>query len=443
MASLIVKPHKWPRYVASKALNAMVHMPAAPSWIQSLATRFDYAKEVEHPLLNSAVAATVYWAARAWTEAPLELWDRDESGEQAIVEGSDIARLVRRPNRAHSGSLLWHFSVIDLFVTGNAYWLKVRSQAGKVVQLWPVPSAFIEPQGHSNTSEEFITHYEYMTGTDPKDIDPEDVVHIRYGIDPDNMRKGLGPLGSLLREIFTDEEASNFSAALLRNFGMPGYMITPEDGTDLPKDKRDALRKRWGEEFGGDNRGRLMVGSGRVKLEKVSFSPQEMDLGRLRQIPEERITAVLGIPAAVVGLGTGLEQTKVGATMAELRELAWENCIIPLMRMVAEQLEVQLLEDFAPADSQVLNFDLRHVRVLQDDQDKLITRLDTAVKSGWLKVNDAQAAAGFPADDTQDGYLRNTLVFQLVRSGEDVKPPEQAEAEAAEGAEADFEEVSV
>ncbi len=264
-------------------------------------------------------------------------------------------------------------------------------------------------------------------------------MHLRYGIDPDNMRKGLGPLGSLLREIYTDEEASNFSAALLRNFGVPGYMVTPEDGHTLSPEQRREFGKRWSQEFGGDNRGRMMIGTGRVKVEKISLTPAEMDLGRLRQIPEERITAVLGIPAAVVGLGTGLEQTKVGATMAELRELAWENCIIPLMRMVAEQLEVQLLEDFRPQASQVINFDLRHVRVLQEDQDKLITRLGVAVKEGWLKVNDAQAAAGFPVDETQDGYLRNTLVFQLVHSGEEVKPPEQVEIEAGEGAEEDFE----
>lgn len=431
---------KWydPRLWTAKALDGMRHMPAGISWIRMPGTKFDYGKEVEHPLLNSAVAATVFWAARAFTEAPLELWERDESAELSIVEAAEVSRLVRRPNPSHSGTLLWHFSVIDLLITGNAYWLKVGNAGGKPVQLWPIPSAFIEPKGETNTSENFIKHYEYNPLGDPEEIDPGDVVHIRYGIDPDNMRKGLSPLGSLLREIFTDNEAGNFSATLLRNFGVPGFMITPEDGSSLNAEKRKEMRTRWQSEFGGDNRGNLMIGSGKVKLEKVSFSPQEMDLGKLRQIPEERVTAVLGIPAAVVGLGTGLEQTKVGATMAEMRELAWENCIIPLQRMIAEQLETQLLVDFRPAINQVLDFDLRHVRVLQDDQDKLIERLDKAVARGWLKVSEAQAAAGFSVDDTQDGYLRDTLRFSLVKSGEETEAQEAQETEMTEGAEADL-----
>lgn len=423
---------------ARKALDTMLHMPAGLSWIRLPGTRYDYAKAVEYPMLNSALAATVYWVARNYPEAPLELWQEDESGEKEIIRGSEVSRLVKRPNTAHSGTLLWHFSMIDYMVTGNAYWLKVGNSMGRPVQLWPVPSMFISPKGLSTTGPEFITHYEYNPLGDPQKIDPGDVVHLRNGIDPDDMRKGLGPLGSLLREIFTDDEAANFSATLLRNFGVPGYMITPEDGSTLSPEKRKELRTRWADEFGGDNRGNLMIGNGKVKLEKVSFTPQELDLGRLRQIPEERITAVLGIPAAVVGLGTGLEQTKVGATMKELREQAWENCIIPMQRMVAEQLELQLLPDFRPDASQVLAFDLRHVRVLQDDQDKLYDRLGKAVNAGWLKVSQAQAMAGIEVDETQDGYLRDTLRYQLVQSGEEPPTQEAQETEITEGAESDF-----
>ena len=38
---------------------------------------------------------------------------------------------------------------------------------------------------------------------------------------------------------------------------------------------------------------------------------------------------------------------------------------------------------------------------------------------------------GYPVDETQDGYLRNTLTSEMVRSGEDVKPPARIEADQA------------
>ncbi len=51
------------------------------------------------------------------------------------------------------------------------------------------------------------------------------------------------------------------------------------------------------------------------------------------------------------------------------------------------------------------------------------------VKAGILKVNDAQTKLGYKPDDTQDGYLRNTLTSEMVKSGEEPKPPARIEAE--------------
>jgi hypothetical protein len=54
---------------------------------------------------------------------------------------------------------------------------------------------------------------------------------------------------------------------------------------------------------------------------QLGFAPRDLDLSALRNVAEERVCAALGVPAAVVGFGTGLEQTKLGATMRELRQL--------------------------------------------------------------------------------------------------------------------------
>ena len=50
---------------------------------------------------------------------------------------------------------------------------------------------------------------------------------IGQGIDPNNTRKGLSPLASLYREIFTDDEAANMTASLMRNIGVPGVVLSP------------------------------------------------------------------------------------------------------------------------------------------------------------------------------------------------------------------------
>ena len=56
-----------------------------------------------------------------------------------------------------------------------------------------------------------------------------------------------------------------------------------------------------------------------TKAQQIRTDLSGAALAQIRNIAEERVTAALGVPAAVVGFGSGLEQTKVGATMRELR----------------------------------------------------------------------------------------------------------------------------
>src|SRR5690606_31997656 len=96
---------------------------------------------------------------------------------------------------------------------GNAYWVKVKNEAGGVLELWYVPHWLIEPKAtRDSTGQTFITHYEYRVDGQVLAVERDEIVHFRYGLDPHNPRKGMSPLASVLREVFTDDEAANFSA---------------------------------------------------------------------------------------------------------------------------------------------------------------------------------------------------------------------------------------
>ncbi len=412
-----------------RAVAGFIHQGTGnKGWEFLPGTKYDYAKDVI-PMLNSAVAAAVFWVARNFPEAPLAVWNEDENGELSVDTGNPITQLIRRPNPHYPGSLLWFSTMLEFMVSGNAYWVKERDAAGTIKHLWWVPKALITPISHPNASNEFLLGYEYVPSGEPMLLLPEDVVHIKYGLDPGDQRLGLGPLGSVIREMATDDQAANFTATLMRNSAVPGMMMTPEKGVTFDQQTRDEAKSRWNQSFGGDRQGGLMVASGAMKVTPVGIDPDKLDLGRIRQLPEERICAVLGIQPAVLGLGTGLENTKVGATMKEMREQAWENLLIPLGTMIAEQIDDQLLDDFN--SEQVAAFDLRKVRTLQDDETQKSDRVIAQVKAGIIKVSQAQAQLGYPVDETQDGYLRNTLTSEMVRSGEDVKPPARIEADQA------------
>jgi len=389
-------------------------------------TKYDYVEEVGDKLASSTVMAPVLWIARTFPEAPVVL-RRDED----IERDAPMLELLRKPNAFYSGTQMWMATILALNLGGNAYWLKVRDGIGAVTELWWVPPDMIEPRW-PDTGDVFISHYEYKPKGETILVPPEDVVHLRWGIDPRNARKGMSPVDSVLREVFTDDEASNFTASLLRNGAVPGVVISPASDIDLDDDEFEATKEQVQTDFGGDNRGRPYVAQGPVKIQQYTWSPQQLDLAKIRNIPEERVCAVLGVPASVVGFGTGLEQTKVGATMESQREQAYESCIIPTQRMVAEDLQTQLVPDFeADPNAVLVEFDLSKVRVLQEDQNELAKRWGTLFGAGLVRRDTAKQALGIESDPGDEVYAIPASV-RLVSAAASVEEQQMATGTSAE-----------
>jgi hypothetical protein len=78
----------------------------------------------------------------------------------------------------------------------------------------------IEPGGTER--ETFITLLRVHAGDgEPFRVAKEDIVHFRFGLDPDDDPQGLLPLKSVLREVFTDDEAARSPRRLLRTWASP------------------------------------------------------------------------------------------------------------------------------------------------------------------------------------------------------------------------------
>lgn len=408
----------------SAALTTISHPIVRPGgWLILNRTHLDYQREVSADA-NSIIVACVRWVQRVFSEAPpiLEKWvgDRQE-WEQHLRD--PFLDLLNRPNNFYGGIPLVKATAADMMLNGEAYWLKVRSATGRVMQLWWAPSETMTPVCDPVDPTVFIHHYDYRPGGAAAiPLRVEDVVHFRDGIDSENPRKGRSPVKSLYREIFTDDEAANMTASLLRNMGVPGVIISPKSG-NIPPLTGEAIKAKFTEKFTGDHRGEPLVMEGSTDIQQFGFSPEQMQLRSLRGIPEERISAVLGVNAAVVGLGAGLATTKVGATLREYREEAFESTIIPMYREIAEELTHQLLADFHPLADWRAAFDLSKVRVLQDDENKRADRLNKMLDSGAILVAEYRRAMGYVVGDEHQVYLRRAGVI-AVPAG--LSPEEQA-----------------
>jgi len=381
------------------------------SWEKGGALVLD--REVGDPRSNSAVEAVIGWIARNFPEAPIEVLQVDGE-ELTAIPLHPMVRLIEKPNPYYSGQLLWLMTILSKLATGNAYWRKIRNENGVPVELWWIPNPWLKPIWPKDGSA-YLSHYEYRPDPNaPKEIVPvDDIVHFREGIDPDNYRLGRSRLYSLLREIYTDNEAARYTAAILRNLGVPGLIVAPK----TPDTQVDAveIERVVDERFTGQNRGRTMTLTAPADVTIVGFSPDKMNLRDLRRIPEERISGVYGVAAIVAGLGAGLDRSTF-ANFAEARQAAYEECCIPMQRDTSAELEVQLLPDFhttAQLEKLDVAFDVSKVRVLADDADALVKRVDLAVSHGWLSVAAGKRLVGFQVEQGDEVYLRS---WNLVAS---------------------------
>ena len=388
-------------------------------------------KEIGDGTANSAVVACLNVLATSFAEPMLQVVKRDQKfGDREVDYTHPVAELYRRPNEFMSASLLSHYIVISVSAHGDAFIYKNRNKRGKVVGLVPLMPELVHVRGNEN---KLITHYEYFAhgsnSGEPMEIKNEDIIHIRQGIDPNDHRRGHAPLKSILRELIGDEAAGQYASALLTNLAVPGVVLSPRnDAMGGPtREEAEAIAQSYKQKFGGANRGSPMVLSGSMAVEVVSFSPDQMRLQELRRLPEERVSAVLGVPAILAGLGAGLDAATYNNT-AELREFFTEQKLVPLWKTVANELTHQLLiPDFG--DSNLMcDYDVMNVRALQTDMDALYKRVNMGVSGGWITIGEARQVVGLDVDEKHEVYLRPLNMLQVPADGsEPVMTEEQDE----------------
>lgn len=345
---------------------------------------------------NSAVFACLQAIAVAIAEPPIRVY-RTKAGDRTELDETPLGDLLDRPNPHMTRSNLLAYLSNCLHVDGNAYWRKLRAgnpDSGNVVELWPISPTRIEPRTIKGSTD-FISYYRYYVRPGVfEDIAPENIVHFRMGLDDGDHRLGCAPLKRLAREVSSDEAATFYADRLLGKLAIPGlYASFDKEAPSLTQAQAEELKARLQALYGGDNVGSVGIGSPGMTLGQLGFSPEQMDLKVLHRVPEERIAAVLRVPAIVAGLGAGLDRSTY-SNFAEAREAFTETTLIPLWGAVGDTLTMSLVPDFMSERGVSVSFDIDDVRALQDDQNAKAVRLKTYVDAGILDIDEARAEIG-------------------------------------------------
>lgn len=362
-----------------------------PQFGTSYSTRGTIPPKIE---FNSIVTAVVQAVSRSVIEPPLGIV---KAGDESPNREHALCQMIENPQRFEgsarlSGMALWQLTIASRMIEGNAYWVKVRS--GRTV----IGFDFLrfdqcKPVAQDGTSN-ILTAYQIRTsGGAWQTVPIEDIVHFRWGQNPSKPLEGMSPIHSCIREVCTDSEAVTYMSAIVRN-PSAGVMMVPADATvKLTEDSAKMMAEYIKQISSGENMGRTIVPSVAMKAERFGLSPEEMALDKILRLPEQRITAVFGVPAIVVGLGAGLERSTF-ANFKEAREAFTESVMVPLWRDLGDTVTNQLGEDFGLKPGERAEFDISEVRALQDDVNALYKRITDGWNGGLLTIGQCYRMLG-------------------------------------------------
>lgn len=385
-------------------------------WNRDISSQLDYASEVG-PLDNSyLIMAVINWTATQLPEARPVVQKPGKNGALEPDWGHPAADLIRRPNKFDIWANDCGALSVSWWIDGNVYWYKSRDISGQVVELWYLPHFLVEERwpddGKSpevpkeKDTDPYLSHYQYrVPGKEPVLYPAKDILHIKRGKDLNNPRRGVGAFNSAIRDLYSDQMMAQFSATIMRNMGIVVPLLTPKnDDVTIDPTQARAIEEAWVSKTTGRNTGRPIINSIPLDVTKFSFSPHELDLSRLRLIPQSVIAALSGVPAALLQFMVGLENGTSYAAYREARQQGYESVIIPMQAAIGEQLTWQLLSEYDDVKGASFIFDTSTVRVLQEDRDALYRRATSALSAGGISRNQFQASLGKPVVDKDEVY---------------------------------------
>ena len=345
---------------------------------------------------STIIAAALRWIATIISDVR---WEVANSATDKVVDGHPAAMAMAGGIRSATDKDTWTRSelvwaiVEALLIAGNAV-------------VYPQPNGVLRPLDWRNVTlprpgvkaRQYIV-YDRMAGMTVR-LPEEGVAHLRYRRSPDGWN-GLGLVGAAaLSELETDREGQAYTLTMLHRMGVPGVMFFPDDEKDdFNTDDTDAIKTAGDQLYTGENRGAWAAFTKRWKTFEPSGPATKVDLGPIRNISEERLFAQFGLHPALVGVGTGAQQTRVGATMNIVRRNAIEQVVMPFCDHIAQQLTAHLLPFYENRPGMEFRADYTHSLAVQARESEVLTEqaagLLPFLQAGVLTADEVREQLGW------------------------------------------------
>lgn len=341
---------------------------------------------------NELIYAGINLIVKVFAQAQLQVEDDDEE----IIPNHPLRTLITKPTDNTYEHTLWEWTLLDLFLAGNAFWEKVRSATGKVVRLQR-----LEPDrvGIIPSAERYVDRYVYEVGGIWYPIPEANVLHWKFhnpGLgDPLDHYFGVPPMLAAWKSLQTDNQATDFTKVVLQNYAVPGVVIEAKQKVD-DEDAKE-IKRRYREAVGGKKRGDVFVSQLGMEVKTVGMTLEQLAFDSIRGISETRLLMVLGGAPLVYLLGTSAGMKRaIYNNYSEAREALADDVVGPLWNRIDDAITAFLLPEFDQIRTHYAHFDTSMVIAFEERRMKRIETASTALTRGLMSRDEARALCRLP-----------------------------------------------
>jgi HK97 family phage portal protein len=302
--------------------------------------------------------------------------------------------------------------ITDAFtkLVGECYWLKVRDEKGHVIEIDPIPPAWVK--GIPTAGQPYYTVYPYgTTSSKSMKVPPQDMVRFLRPNLSDPYGRGRGDSEPLEDELQTDEYLAKMQGSFAFNDGTPPFLLSVPG---MQEAQANELKESWMQKFGGyQHRREPAVVGFDAKIERLSMDPVELDMIESRKFIRDMASEHYQIPPEILGRLENSNRATIDTAfyLYNKNVLAFEYGF--LEKVITRQLIVPEFDSGA-----ILKFKPD----IPEDEDQKLRIMSAGVQSGTVTVDEWRQAFHLPPlpDDKGKVLLRQMSVYEIPVSAQDV-----------------------
>ena len=321
--------------------------------------------------------------ADAIVQMPVRIYDGFDRRTAKEVVGGPAVKLFERPNEVQEQPDFIRTVALQCALGGMTKIRKLgeNSRTRLAEQLIPLGAQGATPKRPG--SDKYALDGWILANADRSEMNlqPHEVVLVKYADDPDDPLAGVSPVGVARRSIEMGVLGLERNRSLLERDGRKdGGLFYKGQGT-LDDDQVAQVQQELDENSGPESAGVVPIFSGDFEYRSFSMSMRDLEWAAAMKLDLEGACRIYRIPPIFAGIYDNAGWAEAGVKTQE--KLLYRNAVLPFVARLEQALTLGVLRGFDPKLS--VWFDRDAVDALREDINEKLLTAEKLLALGWTQ----------------------------------------------------------